>query len=313
MKVLFDTDPGVDDAMALYYALAHPNLDVMGITTTFGNVTVQQATENALYLCAMAGFNTPVASGASQPIDKPAEAPPVHIHGQDGLGNLLGRSPHHRCAVSQNAAEFLVETVRANPHEITVVAVGPLTNIAAALALDKDWASQVKRLVIMGGAVHVPGNVTAFAEANIWNDPHAAAAVFAADWQVDVVSLDVTHQVIIPAKLIESLATHHTHPAMDALNQAVRFYANFYSHRHPDTVGQIGGCFGHDVLAFMALTNPEYFQTEAASLTVVIAGDEAGRTVFQASDGGPHVTYRRVDAPACLAAFDRTLRGQWLR
>ena len=313
MKVIFDTDPGVDDAMALYYALAHPSIEVVGITTVFGNVTVTQATTNALYLCGLTQCDAiPVAAGAARPLHKTPEAPPAHIHGSDGLGNLPQRDAVIGCAVEKDAADFLIAQVRANPHAITLVAVGPLTNLATALARDTTWAALVKRVVIMGGAVSVPGNVTATAEANIWNDPHAAQLVFEAPWQVDVVSLDVTHQVIMPAQLFERLAQRQPHAAMQTLNHAVQFYARYYSQRHADTVGKMHGCFGHDVLAFMALTDPALFQTLDTRLGVTTAGPEAGRTVQLTEGPARHTIYTSVDSAGCVKAFEATLAANWL-
>ena len=135
-KVIYDTDPGVDDAMALYYALAHPGIDIVGITTTFGNVTVEQAATNALYLSALAGRAVPVTRGAARPWVKPGEAPPAHIHGDDGLGNLPTRAPHALVLDPRPSAQFIVDMARAHPGEITLVAVGPLGNLAAALLLE---------------------------------------------------------------------------------------------------------------------------------------------------------------------------------
>ena len=129
-KVIFDTDPGVDDAMALYFALAHPDIEVLGITTTFGNVTVQQAATNALYLCALAGRRIPVTQGVARPWVKAGEAPPAYIHGADGLGNLLQRIAVTDTLDPRSSAQFIVDMARAQPGQITLVAVGPLGNLS---------------------------------------------------------------------------------------------------------------------------------------------------------------------------------------
>lgn len=133
-KVIFDTDPGVDDAMALYYALAHPAI-------------------NALYLCALAGRSIPVTLGASHPLFKNAESPPAFIHGADGLGNLPQRSPTTGRTDPRSSAQFIVDTVRANPGDITLVAVGPLGNLALALQLAPELPTLVREVVLMGGTV----------------------------------------------------------------------------------------------------------------------------------------------------------------
>jgi inosine-uridine nucleoside N-ribohydrolase len=170
--VIYDTDPGVDDAMALYFALARPDIDVIGVTTTFGNVTVEQAAKNALYLCAIAGRSEiPVTQGVSQPRVKHAEAPPDFIHGADGLGNLPSRQSTSNTLEPRSSAQFIVDTARKYPGEVSVVAVGPLGNLARALELEPELPTLLRKVVVMGGTVLEPGNVSPVAEANIWNDP----------------------------------------------------------------------------------------------------------------------------------------------
>ncbi len=321
-KVIYDTDPGVDDAMALYYALAHPAIELVGITTTFGNVVVEQATANALYLCAIAGRSVPVAQGRAAPWVKKAEPPPASIHGADGLGNLPVRAPSPLGqADRRSAAQFIVDMARAHPQQITLVAVGPLGNVADALALEPQLPSLLHSLILMGGTVLEPGNVSPVAEANIWNDPHAADKVFTAGFDLTMVGLDVTHQVILPVRLFADIAARQTHIATDTLHHAVRFYADFYSGLYPH-VAQIHGCFGHDVLAFIALTHPEFFTTQSGAVRVAVEGLAQGQTMLQRKaipypqagwhDVPPSRVCLQVDAAACVAELERTLRGPWL-
>jgi inosine-uridine nucleoside N-ribohydrolase len=241
-KVIYDTDPGVDDAMALYYALAHPGIDVVGITTTFGNVTVEQAAINGLYLTEIAGKKVPVTLGVKTPWLKAPGTPPDFIHGADGLGNL-----------------------------------------ATALKLEPKLPQLLQEVIIMGGTVAEPGNVSPVAEANIWNDPHSADFVFTAGWKLTMVGLDVTHQLILPLALFKKVADHHKHVATDVLHHAVAFYADFYSSVYPH-VAKIHGCFGHDVLAFVALTNPELFETQAGRIRVALDGAGNGQTMMRRKD-----------------------------
>jgi inosine-uridine nucleoside N-ribohydrolase len=322
-KVIFDTDPGVDDAMALCYAMAHPDIEILGITTTFGNVTVEQAAINALYLCQLAGCTIPVTRGADKPLIKQAEPPPDFIHGVDGLGNLLQRVPACGQVDPRASAQFIVDMVRQFPGEITLVAVGPLGNLAEALRLAPELPSLVREVVLMGGAVLESGNVSPVAEANIWNDPHAADIVFTAGWPLTMVGLDVTHQVILPLTMFEHLARHHQHPATDTLCHAVRFYSNFYS-QHDPVVGQITGCYGHDVLAFVVLTHPEYFKLQTGRVRVAVDGLAQGQTMMQRKAVSypqhgwhadiPHTQVcMSVDATACLAEVENTLMRDWLR
>lgn len=279
-KVIYDTDPGVDDAMALYYALAHPGINVVGITTTFGNVTVEQAAINALYLCDIAGKKIPVTQGVKTPWFKAPGTPPDFIHGADGLGNLPQRVPTPSQLDPRPSAQFIVDMARAHPGEITLVAVGPLGNLALALKLEPQLPTLLQEVIIMGGAVLEPGNVSPVAEANIWNDPHAADAVFTAGWKLTMVGLDVTHQLILPLSMFQKVADHHRHIATDTLLHAVRFYADFYSGLYPH-VAQIHGCFGHDVLAFVALTDPTLFEYQSGRIRVTLEGPGNGQTMMQ--------------------------------
>ena len=322
-RVIYDTDPGVDDAMALYYALAHPDIDVVGVTTTFGNVTVAQAARNALYLLAIAGRSrVPVTQGVAAPLVKVGEAPPDHIHGADGLGNLPQRVATDNRLDARNSAQFIVDMARRHPGEITVVAVGPLGNLALALALEPALPRLLRKVVVMGGAVLEPGNVSPVAEANIWNDPHAADLVFTAGFDLTMVGLDVTHQVILPVHLFAQIAQHQKHLATDTLHHAVAFYANFYSGLYPH-VAQIYGCFGHDVLAFVALTNPELFGSETGRVRVAVDGLAQGQTMLRRKDiaypqsgWGPGLPDTRVctqvQAQACKDLIERTLLSRWL-
>lgn len=319
--LVFDTDPGVDDALALYFALAHPDIELPGITTTFGNVTVDQASANALLLCQLAGRRIPVAQGASHPLMQAMHPPPASIHGADGLGNLPMRPALQERIEARSAAQFMVDTVRARPHQVTLVAVGPLSNLALALELDPELPQLVRAVVLMGGTIEEPGNVSPVAEANIWNDPHAADRVFKADWPLTMVGLDVTHQVVISVAMVEALAQAQQHPATDALLHAFRFYARFYGTRHPH-LAQTPGCFAHDLLAMMAVVQPGLFTTVRGDIHIRTQGPAQGQTVMQQPlaqpDGGAGAAPSRmhacmgVDAAACLALFERTLGGDWL-
>lgn len=321
-KVIFDTDPGVDDAMALYFALAHPAIEVIGITTTFGNVSVQQATRNALYLTAIAQRNIPVAQGVARPQIKMPEAPPDFIHGRDGLGNLPRRQSVSRTADPRTAAQFIVDMARAHPGEISLVPVGPLGNIAAALALEPALPTLLREVILMGGAIVEQGNVSPVAEANIWNDPHAADQVFTAGCKLTMVGLDVTHRVTLPVALFNRIAKHHRHIATDTLLHAVTFYADFYSGLYPD-VAKVRGCFGHDVLAFVYLVAPHLFTEEKGRIRVATEGLAQGQTIMRRKMiDYPHPGWDNavpesaacmtVDAPACVELIERILLRPWL-
>lgn len=323
-RVIFDTDPGVDDAMALCFAMAHPRIELLGITTVYGNVTVPQATTNALYLTQLAGHRIPIAQGAGKPLVKHAEAPPDFIHGADGLGNLPSRHAASMTkADSRSAAQFIVDMARAQPGQITLVPVGPLTNVAAALKLEPKLPQLIKSICLMGGAVKEGGNVSPVAEANIWNDPHAADAVFTACFDLTMVGLDVTYQVVVPVAMFEKFAAQHKHPLTDTLLHAVHFYAQFYATRYPDLKAN-PGCFGHDVLAFIALLHPELFSFALGRLRCVSEGIAQGQTILheRLSMDFPQVGFgaevplskaaMTVNVPAALKVFEDTLNSNWL-
>ena len=322
-KVIFDTDPGVDDAMALYFALAHPAIDVVGITTTFGNVSVEQAAINSIYLTGLSGHRISVTRGAARPWRKPPKPPPSQIHGLDGLGNLPQRLPVHDKLDPRSSAQFIVDMARAQPGEISLVAVGPLGNLSLALKLEPELPRLLREVVLMGGSIVEPGNVSPVAEANIWNDPHAADQVFTAGWKLAMVSLDVTHRVVLPFELFHEIARKHQHAATDTLLHAVDFYSNFYSEIYPH-VAKVRGCFGHDVLAFIYLVDPSLFEWQTGRVRVATEGLAEGQTIMnrkeylgyapeQWGESIPRTQVcMEVDAAGANALFERTLMGDWL-
>ena len=323
-KVIYDTDPGVDDAMALYFALAHPAIELVGITTTFGNVSVEQAATNALYLTAIAGRPAvPVTKGVAVPWCKPPEAPPAHIHGADGLGNLATRRPVDGKVDPRSSAQFIVDMARAHPGEITLVAVGPLGNLSLALMLEPKLPRLLREVILMGGTVQEPGNVSPVAEANIWNDPHAADRVFSAGWKLTMVGLDVTHRVVVLVSLFKKIAEKQRHLATDTLHQAVEFYSGFYTGLYPD-IAATPGCFAHDLLAFIYLVSPQLFTVQSRSVRVATSGLAQGQTIMNRrgfvdypqagweQDKPLTQVCMQVDAPACHRLFEDTLMSDWL-
>ncbi len=272
-KIILDTDPGIDDAMAIFTAMAHPNIDLLGLTTTFGNVSVEQATKNALKLVEMAGTDTPVARGVATPWFKEPAPFPDFVHGVDGFGNLELDDPASN-ALPISAAEFIVREVNEQPGEITLVAIGPLGNLATALQLDPELPSKVKQVVLMGGVIASDGNVSPVAEANILSDPHAADRVFAASWPVVMVGLDVTHQIMIPRALFDDIAANNAKVGA-FMRDAARFYVDFYS-----SVRQIEGCYAHDVSALAYVVSPDWFETVEGPVCVATDGVAMGQTIM---------------------------------
>lgn len=267
-KVLIDTDPGTDDAYALFYAAQHPQIDIQGISTIFGNVPTSMAAKNARFL--MHKFNqshVPVAMGAHKPYMNPELLCADFVHGKDGLGNT-----HEVEEIGENhhlpAPEFLVQKINEHSGRITLVAIAPLTNLAHALDLDPSIANKVKELVIMGGAIHCNGNINPATEANISNDAEAAQKVFNAGWPITLFPLDVTDHAIIPS---ESVSQYKQYGDIGRYLHAISlFYQDFYRQNRNGCDGQpVNGVVAHDLLPMVYLTDPGAFKFRTGGIHVI--------------------------------------------
>src|SRR5437868_13899528 len=225
-RIILDTDPGIDDALALFLALASPEVQLEAITTVSGNVDVAFTTYNALTLLELAGrTDIPVARGCDRPlIRQPFNA--AFVHGDNGLGGLQLPEPRIQ-PVAVHAVDVIIEKILAAPGEITLVTIGPLTNIALALRREPRIAQQVREVVIMGGALRVPGNTTPSAEFNIYVDPHAAHIVLHAGWPIRLVSLDTTMQAELRREQVEMLASSES-PVTVAIRQMLAYYFDVF-------------------------------------------------------------------------------------
>jgi purine nucleosidase len=270
-RVVIDTDPGVDDAVAILLALASPEIDVVGLTTVNGNVSLESTTRNARRLLALAGrTDVPVAPGADKPLTG-AAAHASEVHGRDGLADLSWPdvvSP----AIEQGAVSLLTELARAGP--LTIVAIGPLTNIAYLVAERPDVVTAVERLVVMGGA-SFHGNVTPAAEFNIWVDPEAARAVFAAPWRsVDLMPLDLTHQAYLTDA---DLAYFRGLPGdvgtriADILEPYAAFHERWHGNRN---------LIMHDATAVYDVIDPTAIMKQGVVVHVETAGEYARGATF---------------------------------
>lgn len=272
MKMIIDTDPGIDDAMAIALAHAMPEVDLIGLTACFGNTFVAQSSRNARYLCDLMGFDVPVAEGAALPYDETTYEPSAHVHGPEGLGDLA-TVPQIGENTADGAAAFLVQMAAKHKGELVICAVAPLTNIADALKLDPAFARNVKELVIMGGAYKHGGNVTPFAEANIYHDAKAADAVFASSMKIKMIGLDATMLTLLTPQDFDVLREEA--PEIGGFIARISdFYLAFYR-----SVGVTNGCPMHDATAVLACTNPERFTFEAVGLRVILEGEKKGQTV----------------------------------
>ena len=276
LKLIIDTDPGIDDAMAILYAIAAPEIDLLGLTTVFGNVTTPKATRNALYLLEQAGIEIPVAEGLHRPRIGPPFPPTSAVHGAEGFGTLAVPTPQRRALV-ETAPEYLVRMARAHQGELLLCPIGPLTNIAAAMELDPSFCSNLKGMVVMGGSLRAGGNITPAAEANFYHDPHAADFVLRYGCNMTLVGLDVTNRVICPRSFFVRLASES--PNMGGLlHDMAEFYIDFY-----ETVGKFAGCGMHDPSALVACIAPELFTTEPHALRVTLSGDRSGEMITVAN------------------------------
>lgn len=272
-KIILDTDPGIDDAMAIFFAFQHPEIEVLGLTTVFGNVPVTMAARNAVTLCDFAGQDIPVTQGVGMPWVGPESTYAHFVHGDDGFGNTFPKASD-KPLDPRSSAQFIVDMARLYPGEITLVAIGPLGNLALALRLEPELPKLVKGVSIMGGAAFVPGNVTPVAEANIWNDAHAAAIVFAADWELTMFGLDVTLQTPFSPSFMEKLAEKNS--ALGGfVKDASQFYMDFYSQNREDKV-----CFFHDAFPLAHLIHPELFTLTEGQARVGTSELDRGQTVI---------------------------------
>jgi inosine-uridine nucleoside N-ribohydrolase len=268
--IIFDTDIGVDDAFALAYAAKTQT--ILGITTVFGNVPVDQAVKNARLFSQQIGLDVPIFRGCSRPLALSPMVNSTTVHGGDGLGDVL-TNPFDGQA--DNAISFIIDSVKAHPGEITLVAIGPLTNIATAINLAPEIIPLVKELVIMGGAFGTnghAGNVTPHSEFNIWKDPHAADQVFASALPLVILPLDVTHEVLITGEEIRALNV----PVLTSISKG---YLKYSLEREG-----FEGMALHDTLTLSWLSHPELFTTVNAPVRVVTEGITLGQTVRKTTE-----------------------------
>lgn len=292
-KVILDVDTGVDDTMALLFAALHESVDLVAAGSVWGNVDVETATRNTLNVLAMAGRpEVPVAAGAAGPISGEPAFYAYHVHGRDGQGNR-GMAAAYGRPVAGTAAEQIVRLCREQPGEIELVAVGPLTNLALALQLAPDLPQLVHGVTIMGGAALVPGNVSEVAEANIHHDADAAALVFAADWPLTMVGLDVTMRVVLDAADIARLAEGGT--IAEYLHRIVPFYADYFAET---AFGTPISCM-HDVVAVAVASGalvPELAPTVRAQVDDT---DGPGRGQTLCDLRGMYMGYPAQDGARC--------------
>ena len=320
--LILDVDTGVDDALAILLALASPDVTLIAATTVMGNVDVEQTTENTLAVLELCGYaDVEVARGAGRPLVRDHTAFPV-VHGERGLGRAE-LPPATRAPSDRDAARLIVETARERPGEILLVATGPLTNVALALAEAPELPSLLRGFAIMGGAFDHQGNVTPSAEANIWVDPEAAQAVFrgfagAPEDRLPIgVGLDVTERVKLGRDGVDAIcAPAPESPIARFLQDAVPFYIEFY-----ERFGSTEGASMHDPLALAIAIDPSLARLQTTRVEVETDGTwTRGETVTDLrgirrspwpTGWMPEDNARvalDVDAPAFMSRFIERLR-----
>jgi purine nucleosidase len=263
-KIILDCDPGHDDAIAILLAAGNPNIELLGITTVSGNHNVENTTRNALSVCTAYGIKVPVAKGSPGPLISD-QVLAVEIHGETGLdGPVL--PPASFELDRRHAVDFIIETVMAHePKTVTLVPVGPYTNIALAMRKEPKIIERVKRVIVMGGS-YTRGNITPGAEFNVYGDPEAADVVFRANWDVTMVGLDLTHQ---------ALATPALQDRVRAVGGPISTFIldiwAFIATTHGGLL-QIAYPAVHDACCVAALIDPTVFTTEKADIRVETAG-----------------------------------------
>jgi len=297
-KVVLDMDPGIDDALALILALKSPELQILGITTVAGNAPVEMASANAQRVLEYLGAkNIPVATGAENPLNHPLEDA-LGYHGSDGLGNCNLPPPKLPLHPAE-AWDFLARSVLDAPAEVTLVATGPLTNVAYAFELYPELPGILARLVLMGGAYGLTpygkGNRTPFAEFNVWQDPEAARIVFNCGADIFAAGLDVTMDpaACLTSQHLEQIEAGHT-PAARLVAQLVEYEIKYH-----------GCCRMHDPLALAVLLDASLLGFTLTGIEVVEGNSwDRGVTRVLPSDGSRLIRVASaVDGPRFLESF----------
>jgi inosine-uridine nucleoside N-ribohydrolase len=269
IPLILDCDPGHDDAIALLLALASPEVELLGVTTVHGNQTLEKTTQNAIRVLDLVGrADVPVAAGADRPLIRELVVA-SHVHGESGLdGPAL--PPASRAPSDEEAITFLERTIAANPTPVTLVATGPLTNVAQ--LLEQTGGANLERIVLMGGSI-AEGNMTPAAEFNIWADPEAAAVVFASALDTTMIGLDVTHRAVTTPAVQERLRQ------TGEVGTFVAGLIDFFAVYHRQTYGWEGAPI-HDAVAVAHVVRPGLVTTVQRNVEIELVSElTRGRTV----------------------------------
>jgi pyrimidine-specific ribonucleoside hydrolase len=271
IPVILDVDTGVDDALAILFAIAHPGINVLGISCVAGNASLERVVDNTLRILDVADApNIPVAAGARRPLLEPARSA-AHVHGESGLGTLQ-LPPTDRQAESISSIELMHRLILASPHPVTLIGLAPQTNLALLLRQYPDVVDNIERIIFMGGSTTV-GNATAVAEFNVWHDPEAAAIVLDSGVPTFMYGLDVFNQVAIPEQVAAGLMRMESHLAQ-VVSRLLGNRVALGSGRNAEYTGLIG-----DAGALCALVDPSGLDTRMLPLSVQLSGYGRGQTL----------------------------------
>ncbi|QNO15195.1 nucleoside hydrolase [Alkalicella caledoniensis] len=265
MKIILDVDPGIDDAMAIALALKTKGVQLLGLTTVGGNLPLNKTTDNAAKILKLLGANCKVYPGMAGPLIRELHTA-EQIHGPTGLG-YLDLPAAQEYIGNKHGVDFIIDEINNNPHEVTLIAVGPLTNVANAIKKDKSVIDKVKEIIIMGGAVYTGGNVTPAAEFNIYVDPESAQIVFNSGANITLVGLDVTLQALLTEEHIEILKEKG-----GKIGQAIGSMTDFYLERYKDH-NKLKGCALHDPLAVGVALDKSLVKTQKVFVAVETKGE----------------------------------------
>ncbi len=287
IPVIIDCDPGIDDSFALYYALNSPLLEVIGVVSVAGNVPLTQTTANACNLLAFANSDVPVFAGSDGPlIGLPIKT--SRSHGSSGLGNFVFPDHNTDNLVEHQALERVAHLIETYERPITVVAIGPLTNVAKLMLVYPHLKTKIQQLVIMGGGI-VSGNYSSSAEFNIASDPYAAKVVIDAGLNCTIVPLDTTETCHFNQAWLLALQASHASKA-NMLFEIVNSKTEVNLMKHDDIY------FIHDLVAMLVVTKPEYFDFKEVHVDVELCGDiTKGQTLFDQRTN-------RCQKPNCILA-----------
>ena len=305
-KIIIDTDPGQDDAVAILLALASPELEVLGLTAVAGNVPLALTEVNARKICELAGrTDLAVHAGRAAPLSRPLVTA-EHVHGKTGLDGI--QLPHPTMPLREaDAVDFIVETLRREaPGTVTLVPIGPLTNIAAAFQAAPDIIGRVQQIVLMGGAYFEVGNITPAAEFNIYVDPEAASLVFGAGAPLVVVPLDVTHKALTSRAWVDGMAALGTR-----CGRAVAGWTDFFERFDTAKYGSLGAPL-HDPCTIAWLLQPELFAGRQINVEIETEGRyTTGMTVadwWGVSGRAPNALFLKdVDRDALFALLSQRI------